>query len=259
MTDATPWIALTREISPALRNCELTHLAREPIDVERARSQHEAYERALAELGCAVHRLPAGAEMADSVFIEDTAVVLDEVAVITRPGAPSRRAETPAVADALAAYRRLVRLQAPARLDGGDVLVADRTVFVGRSERTNMTGIRQLRDALRRHGYTVQPVDVHGCLHLKTAVTSVGDGRLLINRAWVPAEAFAGRELIDVDPDEPFAANALRIGERIIYPDSFPRTRALLEAHGIEIVPVPADELAKAEGAVTCCSLVFRG
>lgn len=253
-----PWIALTRDISPALQDCELTHLAREPIDLARARTQHEAYERALAELGCDVHRLPAGDDMPDSVFIEDVAVVLDEVAVITRPGAPSRRAETAAVADALAAYRRLVRLDAPARLDGGDVMVVGRALFVGRSERTNMTGIRQLRDALRRYGYTVQAVPVQGCLHLKTAVTPVGDGRLLINRDWVPADAFAAYELIDVDPDEPFAANALRIGDRVVYPTDFPRTRERLEAAGLEVVTVPADELAKAEGAVTCCSLVFR-
>ena len=259
MTDDTRWIALTREISPALRNCELTHLARAPIDVERARRQHDAYEHALAALGCAVRRLPAGAEMPDSVFIEDTAIVLDEAAVITRPGAVSRRAETPAVADALAAYRTLLRIEAPGTLDGGDVLVADRTVFVGRSARTNDAGIEQLRGALADFGYTVRAVEVDGCLHLKTAVTCVGGGRLLINRGWVPAEAFAGRELIDVDPAEPFAANALRIGERIVHPDAFPRTRARLEARGVHVVPVPADELAKAEGGVTCCSLVFRG
>lgn len=259
MTDDTRRIALTRDISPALRDCELTHLAREPIDVERARRQHDAYERALAGLGCAVRRLPAGPEMPDSVFIEDVAVVLDEVAVITRPGAESRRAETPAVANALAAYRPLLRIEAPGTLDGGDVLVADRTVFVGRSARTNDAGIEQLRGALADFGYAVRAVAVDGCLHLKTAVTCVGDGRLLINRDWIPAEAFAGWELIDVDPGEPFAANALRIGGRIVYPDAFPRTRARLEARGVDIVPVPADELAKAEGGVTCCSLVFRG
>ncbi len=257
MTDQ-PWIALTRDISPALEHCELTHLERAPIDLARAREQHEAYERALAELGCDVRRLPAGDDMPDSVFIEDTAIVLDEVAVITRPGAASRRGETAAVADALAAHRKLVRLDAPARLDGGDVMVVDRALFVGRSERTNMTGIRQLRDALRRYGYTVQAVPVHGCLHLKTAVTSLGDGRLLINRDWVPADAFAGYELIDVDADEPFAANALRIGDRVVYPTDFPRTHERLEAAGMDVVTVPADELAKAEGAVTCCSLVFR-
>lgn len=258
MTDTTGWIALTREISPALEHCELTHLAREPIDVERARRQHDAYERALAELGCAVRRLPAGADMPDSVFIEDTAVVVDEVAVITRPGAASRRAETAAVADALAAYRPVVRLQAPATLDGGDVLVVDRTVFVGRSARTNEAGIEALRGALSEFGYDVRAVPVHGCLHLKTAVTGVGGGRLLINRAWVPADAFAGWELVDVDEDEPFAANVLPVAGRIIFPEAFPRTRARLEALGLDLVTVPADELAKAEGAVTCCSLVFR-
>jgi dimethylargininase len=254
----TTMIALTREISPALAECELTHLAREPIDVDRARRQHEAYEAALAGLGCDVRRLPAADDMPDSVFIEDTAVVLDEVAVITRPGAPSRRAETAAVADALAAHRRVVRLDAPARLDGGDVLVVDRTVFVGRSERTNMTGIRQLRDALRRYGYEVRAVKVDGCLHLKTAVTCVADGVLLINRDWAPVDAFGGWELLDVDPAEPFGANALRVGDAVVYPDAFPGTRVLLEARGIRVVPVPADELAKAEGGVTCCSLVFR-
>ena len=257
MTDR-PWIALTRDISPALEHCELTHLAREPIDLARAREQHAAYEHTLAALGCDVRRLPAGDDMPDSVFIEDTAIVLDEVAVITRPGAASRRGETAAVADALAEHRKLVRLDAPARLDGGDVMVVDRALFVGRSERTNMTGIRQLRDALRRYGYTVQAVPVRGCLHLKTAVTSLGDGRLLINRGWVPGDSFAEYELIEVDADEPFAANALRVGDRVVYPADFPRTRERLEAAGLDVATVPADELAKAEGAVTCCSLVFR-
>jgi dimethylargininase len=255
---STRLIALTRDISPALQECELTHLAREPIDIERARRQHDAYEDALRGLGCEVRRLSAGPNMPDSVFIEDTAVVLDEVAVITRPGAPSRRGETAAVADALAAHRPLVHIEAPGTLDGGDVLVAECTVFVGRSERTNEAGIEQLRDAVAGFGYVVRGVPLHGCLHLKTAVTHVGGGRLLINRGWVPAEAFAGWELIDVEPGEPFAANALRVGGRIIHPDAFPRTRSRLEAHGLEVVPVPADELAKAEGGVTCCSLVFR-
>lgn len=259
MTDDTPRIAFTRDISPALADCELTHLAREPIDVDRARAQHAAYERALQALGCTVHRLPAGAEMPDSVFIEDAAVVLDEVAVITRPGAESRRGETEAVADALAAYRPLARLEAPATLDGGDVMVVDRDIFVGRSARTNEAGIEQLRRAVADFGYTVRGVEVTGCLHLKTAVTSVGGGRLLINRDWAPAKAFDGYTLIYVDPAEPFAANGLPVGGSVIYPEAFPRTRARLEAHGIGVVTVPADELAKAEGAVTCCSLVFRG
>jgi len=236
----------------------LTHLDPELIDLDRARRQHDAYERCLQALGCVVRRLPADAEMADAVFIEDAAVVVDEAAVITRPGAESRRAETAAVAEALAAYRPLVHVRAPGTLDGGDVLVAGRTVFVGRSARTNEAGIGQLRDALGEFGYRVQGVPVDGCLHLKTAVTCVGDGLLLVNRDWVPAEAFAGWELIDVDPAEPFAANALRVGGRVVHPESFPRTRERMQARGVEVIPVPADELAKAEGGVTCCSLVLR-
>jgi dimethylargininase len=252
-------IALTREISDALVDCELTHLAREPIDVAAARREHEAYEQALAGIGCTVRRLDAAADMPDSVFIEDTAIVLDEVAVITRPGAESRRAETDAVAAALGRYRTLARIQPPGTLDGGDVLVAERRVFVGRSERTNDAGIEQLRDALAPFGYTVRAVPVQGCLHLKTAVTCVGDGMMLINREWVPPEMFDGWELIDVHPREPFAANALRIGDHVVFPREFRRTLARLQSHGIEVVPVPAGELAKAEGGVTCCSLVFSG
>jgi dimethylargininase len=258
MTDAPRLVALTREISPALERCELTHLARTRIDLARARRQHAAYEAALAELGCLVRRLPADEAMPDSVFIEDVAVVLDEVAVITRPGATSRRRETAVVVDALAPYRPLVRIDAPGTLDGGDVLVAGRTVFVGRSARTNDDGIGQLRNELTPFGYDVRAVAVTGCLHLKTAVTCVGDGRLLINREWTAAEAFSGWERIDVDPAEPFAANGLRVGSSVIYPAGFPRTADQLRAVGIDVVPVPADELAKAEGAVTCCSLVFR-
>lgn len=252
-------LALTREISDALQTCELTHLEREPIDVAAARRQHEAYEAALRALGCDVRRLPAAADMPDSVFIEDTAVVLDEVAVITRPGAPSRRAETAAVADALAPHRPLVTIQPPGTLDGGDVLVAGRTVFVGLSERTNDAGIAELHAALAPYGYAVQAVSVHGCLHLKSGVTAVADGVLLINRDWVPPEAFHGWELIDVDPAEPFAANALRVGGRVVFRREFAATRARLVTRGIEVVTVPAGELAKAEGGVTCCSLLFRG
>lgn len=256
-TEGPRFVALTGEISPALERCELTHLARTPIDLGRARIQHAAYESALAASGCTVRRLPADGEMPDSVFIEDVAVVLDEVAVITRPGASSRRRETAVVADALTAYRPLLHIVAPGTLDGGDVLVAGRTVFVGRSARTNDEGIDQLRRALAAYDYDVRAVTVSGCLHLKTAVTCVGDGRLLINRDWTSAESFTGWDLVDVDPAEPFAANALCIGGRVIYPADLSRTADRLRALGIDLVLVPADELAKTEGAVTCCSLVF--
>src|SRR5262249_42979126 len=160
-------------VSPAIERCELTHLTRAVIDVARARAQHDAYEAALRACGCVVERLPAGHDMADAPFVEDIAVVLDEIAVLTRPGAPSRRAETPAVRDALAPHRPLVLLESPATLDGGDVLVAGREVIVGLSTRTNAAGVEALRAALAPFGYAVRAVELRGCLHLKTAVTAV--------------------------------------------------------------------------------------
>lgn len=250
-------IALTREVSSAITRCELAHLPRAPIDVELARAQHRAYERCLAEAGCTVVRLGAGPEMADSVFIEDTAIVFDEVAIVTRPGAPSRRQETPAVAEALAPYRALHRIEAPATADGGDVLVAGRTVFVGCSSRTNAAAIDQMRQFLSSYGYTVAGVSVSGCLHLKSAVTRVGDDTLLINREWLSIEPFSAFELVDVHPDEPYGANALLVGGEVVYATSFPRTRERLEAREVRVRAIDVSEIAKAEGALTCCSLVF--
>jgi dimethylargininase len=251
-------VALTREITAAIARCELTHLAREPIDFHAARAQHREYERALGALGCAVTRLPAAPDMPDSVFIEDTAVVVDELAIVTRLGAGSRRHETPAVADALKSHRPLRVIDAPGTVDGGDVLIVDRRVYVGRSGRTNGAGIEQMRAILGPLGYDVTGVEVAGCLHLKSAVTSVGDGLLLINPQWVSRTAFAGCDFIDVDASEPYAANALRIGAAVVFPAAFPRTAQRLERHGVHTRIVDAGELAKAEGAVTCCSLIFE-
>jgi dimethylargininase len=257
MASGRPLIAVTREVSDALERCELTHLARTRIDVSRARVQHDAYERCLAEAGCRVERLAADDTMPDSVFVEDIGVVFGEVALITRPGADSRRVETPAIAAALGHYRKLRFIEAPGTVDGGDVLVAGRRVFTGQSSRTNAAGIDQMRQILGPFGYTVQAVGVTGCLHLKSAVTEVADGVLLMNGAWTPAREFHGFTIVDVDPAEPFAANALRLGDLVVFPAAFPRTRERLEARGLRVTIVDVDELAKAEGGVTCCSLVF--
>jgi dimethylargininase len=250
-------VALTREISPAIARCELTHLARVPIDVHAARAQHREYERCLEALGCKVQRLEAGPDVPDSVFIEDIAVVFDELAVITRPGAESRRAEIPAIDLALVHHRTLRYIDGPGTLDGGDVLTVGRDVFVGESARTNAAGIEQLRRILAEHAYTVRCVPVNECLHLKSAVSVIRDDLLLINRAWTAPQTFAAYELLDIDAREPFAANALRVGDEVVYPAEFPRTRDRLDARGIGVHAVRASELAKAEGAVTCCSLVF--
>jgi len=243
-------IAITRDVSPSINSCELTHLEAETIDVARAGLQHEKYRELLASLGLEVVSIPADPAYPDCVFIEDTAIVLDDLAVITRPGAPSRRGETRAVAEVLARYRRLVDIEAPATIDGGDVLVLDDRIYVGVSSRTNEAALAQLRDLTRRE---VIPVNVHGCLHLKSAITRVSRDTLLVNREWIDAAPFAGWTLIDVE--EPFAANALLVGETVVYPDAFPKTRARLQG---DVRTIDVSELAKAEGGVTCCFLGVR-
>ncbi len=248
-------IALTREPSSSLGACELTHLQRQPIDVELARAQHLRYTAALRSAGCEVITLTEAPEQPDSVFVEDPAIVLDEVAILTRPGAPSRRAEVPELAAALAPYRRLEEIRAPATLDGGDVLRIGRRIYVGRSTRSDEAAVVQLRAIVSPLGYEVVAVPVLGCLHLKSAITSVADGVLLANRAWVDITPFGDMRILDVDPSEPAAANVLRVGERLIYPSEYPKTAARLAA--FELLRVDASEVIKAEGAVTCCSLIF--
>jgi len=251
--------AITRDVSASLAQCQLSFVDRAPIDVARAHAQHEAYRDALAALGCEVIALPAQDAMPDAVFVEDTAIVLDEVAILTRPGAPSRRGEGETVAAALAGYRTVRAIEAPGTIDGGDVLRVGREIFVGRSARTNEDGIAQLAAIAQPFGYRVTAVPTRDCLHLKSAVTAVSHDTLLIQPRWIDREPFADFKLIEVDPEEEHAANALRIGDAgIVYPSSFPRTRERIEQAGVRVVPVDLSELQKAEGATTCCSIVFR-
>jgi dimethylargininase len=251
-------VALTRGVSPSIERCEVTHLDRESIDVGAAADQHRQYQECLVGLGCALRALPAEPNLPDCVFVEDTAVVVDELALVARPGAPSRRDEIPGVERALREYRQLVHVRPPGTLDGGDVLVVGRDIFIGLSARTNESGLRQARLAFEPLGYTVTGVPVRGCLHLKSAVGRVSPNTLLINRRWVDFEAFGDRRLIDVAPSEPRAAGALPIGDTVVFPAVFKRTRDRLTDAGIKTTTVGLSELAKAEAGVTCCSLIFE-
>lgn len=250
--------AITRVISQSIINCELTHLERIPIDLQRAREQHQQYERALISLGCEVISLPELPNLPDAVFVEDTAVILNEIAIITNPGAESRKPEIDSISEVLKKYRKLFQIQSPATIDGGDVLVIGKKIFVGLSGRSNLEAVNQMQSKLAEFGYQVSGVEVKGCLHLKSAVTAVSSTTLLINPNWVDTNQFAGFDFIEVDETEPFAANGLLIGNSVIYPTSFPKTKHKLEQNGVKLVLVEADELAKAEGAVTCCSLILN-
>jgi dimethylargininase len=251
-------VAITRQISPRFNECEITHIERTPIDLHIARAQHEKYIQALKSLGCDTLELAAEPDLPDSVFVEDAAFILPEVAVITRPGADSRKPETESIARALSPLHRLVHLREPATLDGGDVLVLGKRIFVGLSTRSNQESIDQLNELLAEYGYFTIGVQMHDCLHLKTAVSRLDDSTLLINKNWLDIHHFNGFHLIEVHPDEPFAANCLPVGDSVIYPTSFPKTCARLEEAGYRVLTVNVSELAKAEGAVTCCSLIIN-
>src|SRR5882724_1521115 len=248
---------ITRAVSPALANCELSFIPRQPIDLGIAHQQHHAYEKLLASLGARVISLPAEPELPDSMFVEDPALVVDELAVIFPLGTETRRREAATIAAALAPFRKLAYVKFPGTIEGGDILRVARKLFVGLTARTNADGISQLADITAPHGYEVVSVPVSGCLHLKSAVTSLDSNTLLANRAWFESSIFEGYQWVDVDPAEPYAANALALGGTIIFPASFGRTRARIEARGFEVTSLDISELQKAESGLTCSSLLF--
>jgi dimethylargininase len=250
--------AITRAVSPAIVNCELSFIPRQPIDLQVAREQHRAYEQLLEKLGARVVSLPAEPNLPDSMFVEDPAIVLDELAIIFPLGTESRRPEAASLAQAIAKFRKLEHITLPATLEGGDILRIGRKLFVGLTKRSNAEGIRQLAAILAPRHYEVIAVPVTGCLHLKSAVTCLGRDTLLANRAWFDPTLFSAYDWIDVDPSEPHAANALALGNTIIFPASFPGTRARVEGGGFYVTPLDISELQKAESGLTCSSLIFQ-
>jgi dimethylargininase len=251
-------LAITRQVSRRFASCQLEFQVRQEIDVAKARAQHRDYEQALRNLGVHVVSLPALEDQPDCVFVEDPAVVLDEVAVIAWMGSPARRGESATLAEALGAYRPLARMTEPATLDGGDVVRIGKTLYVGLSRRTNAEGCRQLAEIAGSFGYRVVPVSVTGCLHLKSACCYIGDNTVVVNRRWFHAEAFMGYRMMDVPREEPAAADVLRIGDTVLIPASFPRTQGVLERAGFRTLSIDVSELQKAEAGVTCMSLIFE-
>jgi dimethylargininase len=274
MSTAHDYVALVRDVSDSICDCQLTHISRNPISLPEARRQHEVYVDALKRLAGigTVEAIEAHHELPDAVFVEDTAVVLDECAILTNPGAPSRRPEVESTLRALHKYRRrMFRVVEPGFVDGGDVVVFRRHIFVGLSSRSNAAAVEQMQDFVREFGYTVEGIsDLTKCLHLKSAITALSHDAVLFNPDWIDP-SFARRAgasiAVAVDPTEPGAANAVRLPPatenntqvpRVILAAEFPLTAARVRGAGIEVILVPAAELAKAEGAVTCCSLVFK-
>lgn len=251
-------VAITHLPSPNLERGERTYVGSDAIDGSLALRQHERYRDALRACGADVVTLDANRDLPDSVFVEDTAIVLDEVAVMMSMGAPSRRGEPPAIEEALRAYREIGRVELPATIDGGDVVRAGRSLYVGLSPRTSAAGIQALSDIVGPFGYRVTAVPVRECLHLKTACSALPDGRFLVNAEWIDATRLPTGSLLPVPEAEPWAGDVLVIDSNVIVSDAFPQTIALLDAAGLNTIPVSVSEFAKAEGGVTCLSLVFR-
>jgi len=227
------------------------------IDAPLAQRQHAEYCQALAAAGLTVEVLPPDERFPDSCFMQDPAVVIAGRAIICRPGAESRRGEESSVAAALAGRFPLSRIVAPGTLEGGDVLILPDRVVVGRSGRTNAAGIAQLAVALAGTGLPVYAAEVQPYLHLLTAVTHLGAGTALVIEGWPLPPPLAGLEALRVPQDEAYAANSLGIGAHVIMPAGHPRVAAMLAARGFTVLPVPLSEFAKADGGVTCLSLVW--
>jgi dimethylargininase len=241
-----------------MNECVRTYVEQERIDVARALEQHEAYRATLARCGANVHVLDVNRDCPDGVFIEDTAVVLDEVAVVTSMGTASRRSEPDGIARALERFRPLERVVAPATLEGGDVLRVGETLLVGRTSRTNAAGIAALTAIARPRGMRVVGVAVRGCLHLKSACTALPDGALLVNRAWLDDGDLHGFALVDVPAEEPDAANVALAGGVVCISAAHPRTAEALARRGFRVETIDLSEFAKAEGCTTCLSLIFE-
>jgi dimethylargininase len=251
-------LALTHVPSPKMEQCQLTYVARAPIDHGRAVRQHEDYCGMLRECGVRVRTLDVNRDLPDCVFVEDAAIVLDELAVLASMGTASRQPEVAGIEPELRKYRAVHRIEAPATIEGGDVLRVGRTLLVGLSERTNREGVAALEAVVRRHGYVVTPVPVRQCLHLKTACTALDERRLLVNPAWLDVNSLRGFELVGVPAEEPWGANAALVGTSVCLAMAHWRTAELIGGLGFAVRTLDVSEFAKAEGGVTCMSILLR-
>lgn len=251
-------IALTHVPSKAMDRCALTFMDRTPIDLDMADRQHRGYCELLEQCGAVVRTLDCNRLMPDCVFVEDTAIVFDEIAVVASLAEPSRQREPDCIERELGQYREVARIRPPATIEGGDVLIMDRTVLVGVSNRTNAAGIEALSDIVRHYGYRVVPVPVHGCLHLKTACCALDATRLVVNPAWLNTQPLKGFGLTQVPADEPWGANFVVIGGRVCLPTRYARTADEIRRLGFETYGCELSEFAKAEGGATCLSVIFQ-
>jgi len=251
-------IALTHSVSPSIGRCELSFVERKPINYEMAVKQHEHYCAALSNCGIKVIELSVNRSYPDSTFIEDTAVVVDEIAIMASMGVDSRRGEIRGIELELAKYREIARIQPPATLEGGDVLLVGKQVFVGLTPRTNQAGVDSLRTVLEPFGYQISSVAVRDCLHLKSACTAINNHTLLVNPHWIELKPFRDFRIITVPEQEPWAANSLHINHTTYLHAGFSKMVTLLRSLGFSVKTINISELLKAEAGLTCSSIRFK-
>jgi dimethylargininase len=251
-------MALTRGVSSSIGNCQLTFLERECIDTAKAIQQHQAFIRCLEGMNVHVIPLREMDELPDAVFVEDTAIVVDEVAVVARMGARQRQPEVESMASALSEFFPLRFIEPPGTLEGGDVVRVGRTLYVGLSGRTNREGIAQLGCILAPFDYQVRPVEVRRCLHLSTGCSYLGRNIILANPAWIDVTQFEGFEIINVPAPEPWAANTISKGNQVLCASAFTQTHALLEELNFSLLKTDISELTKTEAGLSCMCLIFE-
>lgn len=250
--------AITRGVSSNIGACELTYRSRENIDFVKAAVQLEQYCDLLRKWDVNLLTIPASDTYPDCCFVQDTAVILDEVCVVASMGAITRQGEVSEVERLVSPFRRVRRILPPATLDGGDLVQVGRRLFVGLSTRTNARGIVALERIVEPFGYTVVPVSVNGGLHLTTGCGVINDETVLLNPRWLDARAFRGLRQLHVSEEEPWAANTIRVEDSVCLEEKAPRTIDLVQPYVSTIDTLDISEFRKAEGSLSCLSLIFR-
>ncbi len=250
-------LALVHVPSPALDAGQRTYVNRASVDADAAARQHRNYVQSLSAAGAKVVSLDVNADEPDGVFIEDVAIILGEVAVLTTMGTTARQAEPARVRSTLEQHRQVQAIEQPARIEGGDVLRVGRQLIVGLSKRTDDAGLEALSDIAKPLGYSITPVPVKECLHLKTACTALPDGRLLVNPNWIDTDAISAFQHVWIPPEEPWGANTLPLGNTVVLPTAHVETAELIQNLGFPVQQVDISEFAKVEGGVTCLSLII--
>jgi dimethylargininase len=251
-------IALTRGISASIDRCEVSFIDRVPIDVQKMKQQHRAYEEMLQSMGYEVIQISADDSCPDCCFIEDTALVLDEIAVITHPGSTARRAEVPGVVSTIEKFRKTVKIEPPATLEGGDVLRIGRNLYVGLTQRTNVEGVGALRKLVAPYGYTVTAVPTPGALHMKSVCTAANDRTVVADPTRMDVSVFANYDVVEISPEEWMGGDLLPINGTVCMIEGFPKLKSALEGRGLNVRTLNMSEFMKAEAGLTCLSLLFE-